>query len=241
MAPARKTTARAGARVSETRRTSPASRAAAPSRRATATAAGTTAVQRGRRAADAAVSTKELIVRAAAEAFASRGYCGVNLTDVVEGLGYTKGALYFYFPTKEAVAVEIVTRHFATWEQMMAPAVTANGNSLEVLVSVTRQIAELYRTDPITRAGSRLSTERNIIDAELPEPFVGWIEKIAALLRSAKRAKEVRADIEPRALAQTIVSFFYGAQQVSEQLTGRQDLRRQLDQFWAVLLPAIKA
>jgi AcrR family transcriptional regulator len=190
---------------------------------------------------DGVLSTKELIVRAAAEAFAARGYCGVNLTDVVESLGYTKGALYFYFPTKEAVATEIVTRHFNAWEDMVTPALAESETNLDALVAVSRRVAEMYRTDPIARAGSRLSTERNLIAADLPEPFVGWIDKVTALLRAAKRAKEIRADIEPRALARTIVSYFYGAQLVSEHFSGRQDLPSQVNQFWALLLPTIRA
>ncbi len=180
-------------------------------------------------------------MRAASEAFAARGYCGVNLTDVVEGLGYTKGALYFYFPTKEAVAAEIVDRYFAAFAALGNEVQKAPTTRLEALVALSRRAADLQRSDPVWRAGARLVGERNLIDAELPEPFGEWMERAGTLLRAAKRQKELRPEVDPRQVAQMVVSFFQGAHFVSEHIGGRQDARQQLDHFWTLVLPGITA
>jgi AcrR family transcriptional regulator len=195
--------------------------------------------------ADAGTDTRERIVLAAAQAFAERGYCGVNLADVVEGLGFTKGALYFYFSNKESLASEIVERHFAAWEEVI-PAVLkgggrqGEGDYLDALVEISHRVAETYRSTVIAQAGSRLSAERNLVKTDLPEPFVGWIEKISGLLRAGKRAGQIRNDVDTTAVAQMSVGFFYGAQLVSDHLTKRQDLHLQLDLFWSSVLPSLR-
>jgi AcrR family transcriptional regulator len=196
-----------------------------------------------RRSAAAAVepTTRELILTAAAAAFAERGYCGVNLADVVEDLGFTKGALYFYFPNKESLACEIVQRHFDAWELLASAALAETDDLLDALVKMTHDLADAFRSDPITRAGTRLSRERNVINAELPVPFVGWITKLTDLLRRAQDAGQLRDGVDPKALARLVVSFFYGAQAVSEQLVGRDDLHKRLDDFWSLILPQLRA
>ena len=177
---------------------------------------------------------------AAAAAFAERGYCGVNLADVVEELGFTKGALYFYFPNKESLASEIVARHFEAWEGMLPAVLHETDDYLAALVELTHLVADAFRKDPIARAGTRLSSERNVINAQLPEPFVGWIGKLTELIRLAQQAGQVREEVEPKVLARLVVSFFYGAQAISEHLTGRDDLHKRLDDFWNLVLPQIQ-
>lgn len=216
-----------GGRVSDSTGTSGTRRRGRPSLRAA-----------GRRESE--VSTRELILTAAAAAFADRGYCGVNLADVVEELGFTKGALYFYFPNKESLAAEIVQRHFAAWEPMLPAAIEETDDLIEALVEVTHKVAEAFRTDPIARAGTRLSAERNLINTTLPEPFLPWMNRLTDLVRRAQEAGLVEETVDPKALARMVVSFFYGAQCVSEALTRRDDLHKRIDEFWAVVLPQVR-
>ncbi|HEU5003912.1 MAG TPA: ScbR family autoregulator-binding transcription factor [Actinomycetota bacterium] len=185
--------------------------------------------------------TKERIVQAAAKAFAERGYLGVNLNEVVTQLGLTKGALYYFFPTKPALAVEIVGRHFGRWEPLATGVIAAHDHVLDGIIEVTYRVARIYQTDNIARAGTRLSTERMLIDAELPEPFVGWVERLANLIEKGQGTRQIRSDVNPAAIAQLIVAFFYGAQAVSEHFTERADLIERLDQFWAVIGPYLRS
>jgi AcrR family transcriptional regulator len=186
-------------------------------------------------------STRLRIILAAAAAFDRRGYNGVNLNDVVVSLGLTKGALYYFFPTKEDLAVEIVRRHFAAWAPLAEEVFAAHDNKIDALVEVTYRVAKQYQSDPIARAGTRLSTERNLIDADLPEPFVGWIERLTSLLRSAKARRQLRPGVRPADVASVVVAHFYGAQVISHQSSpDRADLIQRLDRFWNLLLPTLR-
>jgi AcrR family transcriptional regulator len=184
--------------------------------------------------------TRERIVQAAAEAFDKRGYLGVNLKDVVDELGLTKGALYYFFPAKEDLAVEIVSRHFAAWEPVVKEVSSTFDDKLDALVEISRRVARTTQTDPIARAGTRLSVERNLIHAELPRPFEDWIGGISRLIEEAKSLGQVRADLDPVVTADVVVAFFYGTQCVSRHVSDQADLVARLDRFWELVLPSFR-
>jgi AcrR family transcriptional regulator len=186
-------------------------------------------------------ATRERILEAAARAFDRRGYLGVNLNDVVQELGLTKGALYHFFPTKERLAAEIVRRHFAAWERLAGRVAGEHDNLVDALIDMSYRVGRGYQTDSFTRAATRLSNERNLIRIDLQQPFVGWIERVTQLLESAKTRGQVRTDVDSVAAAQLMVSFFYGAQAVSQSLTeDRHDLLDRLATFWELMEPSLR-
>ncbi len=184
--------------------------------------------------------TRERILEAAARAFDRRGYLGVNLNDVVQELGLTKGALYHFFPNKERLATEIVRRHFAGWDRLASRVPGEHDNLVDALIDMSYRVGRSYQTDSFARAANRLSNERNLIRTELPEPFVGWIESVTQLLETAKTRGQVRTSVDSAAAAQLMVSFFYGAQAVAEYFTDRQDLLERLDTFWELMEPSLR-
>src|SRR3984893_9338081 len=186
-------------------------------------------------------ATRERILEAAARAFDRRGYLGVNLNDVVQELGLTKGALYHFFPTKERLAAEIVRRHYAAWERLAARVLGEHDNLVNALIDMSYRVGRGYQTDSFTRAATRLSNERNLIRADMPQPFVGWIERVTQLLENAKTRGQVRTGVDSVAAAQLMVSFFYGAQAVSQSLTeDRHDLLDRLATFWELMEPSLR-
>jgi AcrR family transcriptional regulator len=60
----------------------------------------------------------EQIVDAARRAFAAKGYLGATLDDVAREAGITKGTIYLYFPSKQALFGEVV-RAYA--DEILAP------------------------------------------------------------------------------------------------------------------------
>lgn len=50
------------------------------------------------------------IIEAAFEAFAERGFAATRMEDIAARAGVTKGAVYFYFKTKESLFEAMVTR-----------------------------------------------------------------------------------------------------------------------------------
>src|SRR5687767_2147297 len=132
-----------------------------------------------------AVETRERVLQAAAVLFDDKGYEATTLNDIVERSGMTKGAVYFHFSSKSAIAVEIVRHLFDSWQPLLADIQAGPGSSLDQLIRVSFELARIYREDDLVRAAVRLSSTREIIDPSLPQPYVGWERLATDMLRAA--------------------------------------------------------
>lgn len=63
--------------------------------------------------------TREDLLQAAAEVFGKRGYHGASLDEVAEAAGYTKGAVYSNFGSKEELFLEVADRRVASLVNML--------------------------------------------------------------------------------------------------------------------------
>ncbi len=65
----------------------------------------------GRVAGVTATETRERLLRAAADAFASRGYDGTRVADIAASAGVSNGALYAHFGSKAELLVGALRAH----------------------------------------------------------------------------------------------------------------------------------
>ncbi len=63
--------------------------------------------------------TREDLLQAAAAVFGRRGYHGASLDEVAEAAGYTKGAVYSNFGSKEELFLEVAERHVENIVKML--------------------------------------------------------------------------------------------------------------------------
>jgi AcrR family transcriptional regulator len=188
-----------------------------------------------------AVLTRGRVLIAAAEVFARTGFLAASMNDIVEAAGVTKGAVYFHFPSKEALAVAIVEEQFAQWPPLVAGIIEHSPDALTSIVALTYEVGSRFRDDILTTAGVRLSFERELVHAAMPTPFVGWIAILQDLFGQARREGLLRPGLMPAATARALVGGFFGIQHVSEILTDRVDLEARLDEFWRVFLVGMAA
>lgn len=183
-----------------------------------------------------AVLTRGRVLIAAAEVFARTGFLSASMNDIVEAAGVTKGAVYFHFPSKEALAVAIVEEQFAQWPPLVAAIIEHSPDALTSVVALTYEVGSRFRDDVLTTAGVRLSFERELVNAAMPTPFVGWVGILQELFTRARREGTLRPGLQAAATARALVGGFFGIQHVSEILTNRTDLESRLDEFWKVFL-----
>jgi AcrR family transcriptional regulator len=66
--------------------------------------------------------TVEVVLRAAAQVFARRGYAGATTNHIAERAGVSVGSLYEYFPSKDAILVALMEAHMREGEAVLARA-----------------------------------------------------------------------------------------------------------------------
>lgn len=64
--------------------------------------------------AEAKARTREALLEAAARVFATHGFHGASIDVVAEEAGYTKGAVYAHFSTKDELYLALLDRHLAS-------------------------------------------------------------------------------------------------------------------------------
>src|SRR4029077_6959642 len=101
-------------------------------------------------------TTRDQILRAAAHQFAQRPYYAVGLDDVLAEAELTKGAMYFHFRSKHALALAIIEDQAAEARQVIAALVTRKFSGLETLIDFSYQIAVRDISEDTARAGFNL-------------------------------------------------------------------------------------
>jgi AcrR family transcriptional regulator len=127
--------------------------------------------------------TRSLLIDAAEEVFGEKGFVAATLDDIAHAAGYTKGAIYKHFSTKEdlflAVSDRYWRRYFVNFTEVMAPATQVGAREL----------------DEIAKRWSQLSRDRGAEHAALGHEFMLYLlrnpdarERVAA-----KRSEAVEA------------------------------------------------
>lgn len=175
--------------------------------------------------------TRERILSIAAEEFAERGYAGTSIGGIAERAGVGKGLVQYHFKAKVDLALEIVQGAYAqaSFANIIGSAVPLRG--LAAIVTSIRTVSHAFREDVRVRAAVRLLREHDVIPATFPTPYVSWVAVIAQCLIDAADD----GDIPPRENLATeawhLVANFYGVQEVSQRLTGREDLPERIEEM----------
>ncbi len=84
-------------------------------------------------------ATRARLLEAAFNVFAAQGYTGATVDAIVQAAGYSKGAFYFHFSSKEEVFLEVLWARARTEEQSLRQAsAVASGRPVELLRAVAR-------------------------------------------------------------------------------------------------------
>ena len=186
-----------------------------------------------------AVETRAVIIRAAADVFGAVGYGGASMADICVAAGLTKGALYFHFVSKEALALAVIDAQHERAIGLGDELLHSEQPGLHVLLQMTFELGKQVRDDPVSRAGIRLTMESSNLSTPVVTPYEDWIAACTVLLRRAIRDGDVRADVDVAAAARFISPAFTGVQVVSGVLTGRADLMQRIVEMWSFVLPGL--
>jgi AcrR family transcriptional regulator len=88
------------------------------------------------------------ILTNAARLFSAQGYMRASIADLAEACKLSRGALYHYFDSKEAILFAILDAHIREMIQHVETAVAAGGPTLTQFQNVIRAIVEVNAKSP---------------------------------------------------------------------------------------------
>jgi len=188
-----------------------------------------------------AVATRAAILQAAAGAFVARGYAGTSLDGVAEIAGVTKGALYFHFRSKAALANAVIAEQHRSSRELGESVTTSASSAAEALTVLSASLAVQLTTDVMVSAGLRLTTEGGDPELVVAEPYVEWLDEIGGLVRTAVGEGDFRADLDVDRASTFFVGAYVGVQTLSGAITGRADVVERLADLLRYVLPSFVA
>ncbi|MFF5707108.1 ScbR family autoregulator-binding transcription factor [Streptomyces sp. NPDC012794] len=181
-----------------------------------------------------AIRTRRAILSAAAKIFEERGYQAATISEILTAAGVTKGALYFHFQSKEDLAQGVLAEQ--DHQQIFVP---DRPSKVQELVDVAVLHSYRLQTDPMVRAGVRLTMDQLAHDLDRSGPFVRWAEVLTGLLQTAKAQGELLPHVEPAETADVIVGSFAGIQSMSQAMCDYRDLPARVAALMRHLLPSV--
>ncbi len=182
-------------------------------------------------------ATRHRLIAAASRQFAHRPYSMVSLDDVLAEAELTKGAMYFHFPSKQALALAIID----DLTQMSSAAVTESlarkMSGLETLIDVVFLLAVQDSQHEVARAGVRLLETLDNTTALPTALWQSWIEFVTTLIKKAVTEGDVLDQHDPEDIAKLLVALWVGIRRISDPDKPEHHLDS-LQNAWVLALPS---
>ena len=186
-----------------------------------------------------AQATRQAILTAAAEHFGRNGYYATSLDNVLADSGGTKGALYFHFASKEALARAVIAEMVQGWRDLREQVRGRGLDPLSTLLALVDEVIVRLRDDPVARGGTRLLNDLPVAQEQARAHYGLGEQETLDLLTEAAHAGLLRDGVDPAAVAPQIVAIVAGHRHICDALGERQYLRQRVQQAWALLLPVV--
>ena len=166
-------------------------------------------------------ATRAFLLSTAARVFAEHGYAGTSLSDLIAASGLTKGAFYFYFKSKAALALAVLRDQQDRFLRQVVERVLAAETAAQQFQALAPAMLDLLATDPGAWAMTRLTkdmAEDPVTAEEVSKPMAAWVEFIAGIVRQAQHDGDLRPGLDPRDVAVVLVGSFDGLKALTDVL-----------------------
>jgi AcrR family transcriptional regulator len=184
-------------------------------------------------------ATRRKIITSAVELFNEIGYPAAGLGDIIERAEMTKGALYYHFDSKEALATAIIEEGSTNLWNAFEGITRSAAPTLESIIHGVFVVADLLSTDKVARSGTHLLRAFGEFNDAAARTYAAWVDEMTACTVQAMAEGDLRADLDARAIGETIVAAMLGAELLSNATVAGADVLERVARTWTVLLPAI--
>ena len=157
--------------------------------------------------------TRALLVDAAVRVFAEHGYDEATVEEISAEAGYSKGAFYFHFVTKEDIFVELLEQWTGEQTERLrasegaTPAAAALLEALEAFLSYEEREGMWPRLVVEFWAQAR---RHQAVRRGLSQAYAAWRRSLAEVFRRAAHSGLLSPQVEPDAAARLVLATHDG-------------------------------
>ena len=186
-----------------------------------------------------AEATRRRIIESAVELFAELGYGETGLADVLHHAGVSKGAFYYHFDSKEAVATAIIEEFDSTAGRIVGAEFDDEHPTLEGIIAATFAIQALMHRDKLTQVGHRLCQALDQVSSAGAGVYKGWTDRFVDMVTRVIDSGRMREGVDPHHVAESVWAAILGCNLVSAAIGD--DPYARLGRCWGVLVRSIVA
>lgn len=154
------------------------------------------------------------ILDAAVRCFARHGYYETTIEDLVTETGLSRGALYLYYPSKEAIYLAISERWSCGLKEAIQARLTPDLSAASILQIIIEVNGEHVRAESeacrILMEGSHLASHIPALAERKAEQQAHNVAALSQLLRAGIKAGEFRKDMDVEAQARILMATLNG-------------------------------
>jgi AcrR family transcriptional regulator len=184
-----------------------------------------------------AAQSRDAIVRAAAHVIDRHGLKAATISKVSAEAGLSKGAVYFHFADKDALADALESEAARALDELATLRTGENRPALTAIVETTRELAILLSRDVVIRAGFQVSCDR--AEGGVPVLRQRLTAFLLRLLEDARRDGSLAPSVAVEGVVTAILAVTVGVQVLSRQPDTAMEISGTLDRFWHAMLPQL--
>ena len=184
-----------------------------------------------------AEATRQRIIDAAVELFIEPGFGETGLAEILARADVTKGAFYYHFESKEAVAAAIIDETFVKVADAAATVIESSSPALENIIRATFVVCDLMASDRTVKVGKLLAQSLTQVSERGPKAFLDWTALFVGQVREAVNQGDLCDDVDPDDAGETVWASVLGTHLVSDAIGD--DVFARLARSWRVLLGGI--
>ncbi|MDT5021900.1 MAG: hypothetical protein QOG47_913 [Mycobacterium sp.] len=181
-------------------------------------------------------STRQQILRAAARQFARLPYHQVGLDDVLAEAELTKGAMYFHFRSKHALALAIIEDQITRSDASITDLLARKLSGLETLIDFSYQLAVRDISEDISRAALHLVESIGRVEGLQTKLHHRWIDNLTVAVQRGIGEGDVISDTDAHDVGRLLASAYMGLRQTSD-LDEPGPFLTDFEKLWALMLP----
>lgn len=184
-----------------------------------------------------AEATRRRILDSAIELFDELGYGETGLADVLQRASVSKGAFYYHFDSKEAVAAAIIEQHRKRIDEMLRNELDLSATPLQQLIAASFAAAALINSENASRIGNELAQASSQISTVAAQTYREWTADFTADFKRAVEAAGYTPGVDVDEAADAAWAAILGCHLLSSTIAG--DPYARLQRTWRVLLRPI--
>jgi len=159
---------------------------------------------------------KEKILTVSIELFLKKSYRGTSVKDITDAVRISKGALYWYFKSKDELLETIIGIYETDFLEGLIKAVRLSGNDfIRVYKEYHRYINEYAAANTelcvlFTTLSAELAGSGTLAEIRIKNIYAKYLEFIESLLHLARSQNLLKKDADVNLLAHTIIGIRNG-------------------------------